>query len=448
MSTKKPFTVNIGKGSLLLTSSTPYYKNKNDENSDNDQYDYNNNNRKQKKQYDDYDRYDENSSHNIFKKHNNNNNNDHEEDDDNNDVDERPVKKVIKYSQLKESQKPHYKFTNNKNSKNHYDDNDDNDHSEQNENSDDNNDNDDVQLIKQAIYKYANSKSKSNYNQNKNYSNDDNDDEDDEEIEQTNTRKFKNGSVMINNYNKTNNTTDEEYNDEYDNNNNDSEYDNDNNDNDNEYDNDNNNEYNYNQNNQYYEDNDNYENYNYADEDDVSPKKNKIYNEEEDEDNYNNYDYNATYNYKNSLQTEIAPMPTKSLKSKMNAPKQQQSYNESKLQIQAPNEIHKITNVKQIAAAIAKNDYVMVKFSADWCGPCKSIAPKINKLYQKYHQNIFMGEVDIDKPSLKDFCSEIQSVPQFYFYKNGKGEIKPCKIITGAAYNEVEKYVKSISSQN
>ena len=62
---------------------------------------------------------------------------------------------------------------------------------------------------------------------------------------------------------------------------------------------------------------------------------------------------------------------------------------------------------------------VIVDFFAEWCGPCKMIAPAIEKLAKEYPQVIF-AKVDVDElPDLAQ-AAGIQAMPTFKAYRNAK----------------------------
>jgi len=64
--------------------------------------------------------------------------------------------------------------------------------------------------------------------------------------------------------------------------------------------------------------------------------------------------------------------------------------------------------------------WVVVDFSAEWCGPCKRIAPTYEKLAEQNPDVVFL-HIDVDevKPYLEDVVKVIESLPTFYFLKNG-----------------------------
>lgn len=60
----------------------------------------------------------------------------------------------------------------------------------------------------------------------------------------------------------------------------------------------------------------------------------------------------------------------------------------------------------------------MLKFSAVWCGPCKVIAPVIDKLAPQYPQ-VFMGDVDVDEVQEVAQEHKVTAMPTFVFLTNG-----------------------------
>ena len=58
---------------------------------------------------------------------------------------------------------------------------------------------------------------------------------------------------------------------------------------------------------------------------------------------------------------------------------------------------------KQILAEHAK---VMVDFHATWCGPCKRIAPEVEKL-AKAHPSIYFIKIDVDEVQVRYLVSPL-----------------------------------------
>lgn len=65
------------------------------------------------------------------------------------------------------------------------------------------------------------------------------------------------------------------------------------------------------------------------------------------------------------------------------------------------------------------NEPVLVKFSATWCGPCKTLAPILDELASEYIGRIKFINVDIDKTSSIAPKYGIRAVPTILFIKDG-----------------------------
>ncbi|KAK7910332.1 hypothetical protein WMY93_015016 [Mugilogobius chulae] len=71
------------------------------------------------------------------------------------------------------------------------------------------------------------------------------------------------------------------------------------------------------------------------------------------------------------------------------------------------------------ALKAAGNKLVVVDFTATWCGPCKMIAPKFEKMSEEFTDVVFL-KVDVDDVADVAGKCGIRSMPTFQFYKNGK----------------------------
>lgn len=63
---------------------------------------------------------------------------------------------------------------------------------------------------------------------------------------------------------------------------------------------------------------------------------------------------------------------------------------------------------------------VVVDFWAEWCGPCKSIAPVLDELAGEYDGRVRIGKVNIDEHQQIAITHNIQSIPTLLFFKNGQ----------------------------
>ncbi|WP_299548591.1 thioredoxin [uncultured Helicobacter sp.] len=66
-----------------------------------------------------------------------------------------------------------------------------------------------------------------------------------------------------------------------------------------------------------------------------------------------------------------------------------------------------------------KDGVVMVDFWAPWCGPCRMIAPVIDKLAEDYAGKARICKVNTDEQQGLAAKFGIRSIPTIYFYKDG-----------------------------
>jgi thioredoxin 1 len=63
---------------------------------------------------------------------------------------------------------------------------------------------------------------------------------------------------------------------------------------------------------------------------------------------------------------------------------------------------------------------VLVDFYATWCGPCRFMAPILERVARKYKKDLKVVRLDIDKNPRISEQMNITGVPMFVIYKNGK----------------------------
>lgn len=63
---------------------------------------------------------------------------------------------------------------------------------------------------------------------------------------------------------------------------------------------------------------------------------------------------------------------------------------------------------------------VLVDFHAQWCGPCKVMAPELQKFAQMNKDSVRVIKVDVDKNQATAGQYQIQGVPTLILFKKGK----------------------------
>ena len=63
---------------------------------------------------------------------------------------------------------------------------------------------------------------------------------------------------------------------------------------------------------------------------------------------------------------------------------------------------------------------VLVDFSAEWCGPCKKLAPIVDDLARRYRGRLKVGHLDVECSPATAAQFGVMSVPTLIFFKGGK----------------------------
>lgn len=80
----------------------------------------------------------------------------------------------------------------------------------------------------------------------------------------------------------------------------------------------------------------------------------------------------------------------------------------------------KFTDANFEQEALKSSIPVVVDFYADWCGPCKMIAPIIEQLSGEYEGRVKIGKVNTDENRGVASKYSIMSIPTILFIKDGK----------------------------
>ena len=100
-------------------------------------------------------------------------------------------------------------------------------------------------------------------------------------------------------------------------------------------------------------------------------------------------------------------------------------------------------------AAISSNDLTLVDFYAEWCGPCKVIAPSIDKLADEFAGTVRFLRLNVDKNPETVARYGVRSIPTLMIFKKGQ----PFRTMKGASpighyRGELQKVVTKFQKQN
>jgi len=82
---------------------------------------------------------------------------------------------------------------------------------------------------------------------------------------------------------------------------------------------------------------------------------------------------------------------------------------------------------------------VLVDFYADWCGPCQSMMPLVQKVAKEHGKKLNVFKINIDKNQGLAANLNIRSVPTFLLYREGKIIWKQ---LGGMTYNQLNSELK------
>ena len=84
-----------------------------------------------------------------------------------------------------------------------------------------------------------------------------------------------------------------------------------------------------------------------------------------------------------------------------------------------------VFTTQNFESEVLKSDKpVLVDFYADWCGPCKMMAPVVEELAELYEGKAKVGKLNVDNNEEVAMKYGVMSIPTILVIKNGQVEAK------------------------
>lgn len=79
-----------------------------------------------------------------------------------------------------------------------------------------------------------------------------------------------------------------------------------------------------------------------------------------------------------------------------------------------------VLNDENFENEVLKSDTpVLVDFWAEWCGPCRALAPVIEEIAEDYDGQVKVGKLNVDENPGAPSAYEIRSIPTLIVFKDG-----------------------------
>jgi len=79
-----------------------------------------------------------------------------------------------------------------------------------------------------------------------------------------------------------------------------------------------------------------------------------------------------------------------------------------------------LTTANFDSAVLQSKVPVLVDFWAEWCGPCRMIAPLLEQIAKDHPGKVVVGKVNVDTEQVLAAKYSVQSIPAFFIFKDGQ----------------------------
>ncbi len=80
----------------------------------------------------------------------------------------------------------------------------------------------------------------------------------------------------------------------------------------------------------------------------------------------------------------------------------------------------KVFTAAEMSAAVQAGNAILVDFYADWCMPCKMMAPVLERVAAAFDGRLTVAKINVDDEPAAAAQYGIQSIPALLLFKNGE----------------------------